>query len=440
MTRERKIILIEFNEVNFSLLKQYLSDPLYEKRWRNLRNLLCEKSVETSSEVEYENLEPWIQWTSVHTGLTAEQHNIFRLGDINQCNHPQIFEILEEHGVSVGCISAMNAENRLTEPKYFIPDPWTISKTDGSFTSEAVYNALYQAVNDNSSGKLTAKTIFNLIMALAIHSKVQNWATYVRLFLKSLRKQSWNKALFLDLFISDLHLSLRSAKAPQFSTVFFNGFAHLQHHYFFASKFYSGKQENPEWYISKDVDPFIDALDIYDLIIGQQIRYNKGYEILVATGLQQIPYEKTTFYYRLRDHANFLEKFGISDVKVLPRMTRDFLVECQSVQHAEKVAIRLDSVKLNGVKLFGEIDNRGNSLFVTLTYPMEVNKNDVIHSADGAEMKLLDHIVFVAIKNGMHDPTGYIFSTDPGAKFDNLDGQHIKFLFNYISDQLLPVS
>lgn len=440
MTSDHKIILIEFNEVNFELLNQYLSDPLFAHRWLNLRKLQCEKSVVSHSEAEYEYLEPWIQWASVHTGLTAKQHGVFRLGDISLCSKPQIFEILEGKGLKVGCISAMNATNRLVDPAYFIPDPWTITDTDGSFTSDAVYRALYQAVNDNSAGKLTLNTILNLLVVMGMHAKVRNWVTYIKLFFKSLRKKSWNKALFLDLFISDLHLSLCGANTPQFSTVFFNGFAHLQHHYFFASKYYTGEQVNPGWYLPKDNDPFLDALDIYDLILGQQIEYNQEYEVLIATGLQQVPYEKTTFYYRLRQHTLFLKYLGISDVKVLPRMTRDFLIGCRTNEHAEQVAQILDAVMLNDFKVFGEIDNRGKSLFVTLTYPIEITKDDVIYSIDTSEMKLIDHVVFVAIKNGMHDPTGYVYSTDPGETFERLDGQHVKSLFNYIKERLLPAS
>ena len=36
--------------------------------------------VNTKAELIYENLEPWIQWPSVHTGKTYDEHKIFRLG------------------------------------------------------------------------------------------------------------------------------------------------------------------------------------------------------------------------------------------------------------------------------------------------------------------------------------------------------------------------
>ena len=47
---------------------------------------------------------------------------------------------------------------------------------------------------------------------------------------------------------------------------------------------------------------------------------------IIATGLSQKPYEKPVFYYRLADHASFLNLLDIDYVSVEPRMTRDFLI------------------------------------------------------------------------------------------------------------------
>lgn len=428
----KKLVLIEFNEVNFELVNSYLQDEANLDRWKNLRSVLKLPRVNTVSETEYEKLEPWIQWASVHSGLTADEHGIFRLGDINSCFHRQIFEIVEDYGAKVGCISAMNADNRLKEPAYFIPDPWTITQTDGSLISEAVYTALNQAVNDNSEGRLTKQTIAKLLLALLIHAQPRNYPLYVRLLSKVIAKRSWNKALFLDLFISDLHQSLHQKRKTDFSTVFFNGFAHLQHHYFYASKFYEGDRVNPKWYIESLADPFEDALDVYDVILGQHLNTFSKFEVLIATGLQQVPYPNDAFYYRLRDHISFLELIGISGAKVYPRMTRDFLVEFDNEQVAKDAELKLNNLRLNGDKLFGEIENRGNSLFVTLTYPREIRTTDTLDPIEGKVIHITDHVVFVAIKNGMHDTNGAIFSSRPDLGFEDLNGQHVKQLFHYI--------
>ncbi len=70
----------------------------------------------------------------------------------------------------------------------------------------------------------------------------------------------------------------------------------------------------------------------------------------------------------------FLQELDIVFVGVFPRMTRDFLIEFENPQQAVKAQNVLASVRVDNddVPLFGEIDNRGNSLFVTLTYPDEI--------------------------------------------------------------------
>ena len=76
----------------------------------------------------------------------------------------------------------------------------------------------------------------------------------------------------------------------------------------------------------------------YDEILGDLLSSDR-HEILVATGLTQVPVEDTVFYYRLRDHAAFLAMLGLPAFKVLPRMTRDFLVSCDSAADAALVEL-----------------------------------------------------------------------------------------------------
>lgn len=427
---------MEFNEVNFDLVRDYLSShPI--RRWKNLRKLVNLDEIHTTSENRYDLLEPWIQWASVHTGKSANEHQVYRLGDIQQYEGKQIFEYLEESDIKVGCISVMNAENRLQNPSYFIPDPWTVTQTDGSFFSEKIYHALHQSVNDNSSGKLTKKTIFYLLVSLIAKTNIRNWPLYINLALKAARGQKWCKALFLDLFISDLHINLYKSKKPNFTSVFFNAFAHIQHHYFFNSQYYKGSQHNPDWYIRRARDPFLDALDVYDRILKDHFTtFEKG-ELVTTTGLRQVPYDQTKYYYRLLDHKTFLEKVGVDNFVVHPRMTRDFLIEFHSVKDCENAKYLLQNLSINGKNIFEEIEDRESSLFVTLTYPKFISDFDQIETSKDLNLKAIDHVVFVAIKNGMHDSKGYCFTTAPNNDFKNMDRNHVKSLFSYFQKRLL---
>lgn len=87
MTKE-KLVLLELNEINFDYVERYLKMGISLK---GFQSLFDHGIITTSSEEQYELLEPWIQWPSVHTGMTFKEHQVFRLGDIINFNHNQIF-------------------------------------------------------------------------------------------------------------------------------------------------------------------------------------------------------------------------------------------------------------------------------------------------------------------------------------------------------------
>src|SRR5687767_7266016 len=108
-----QVLFFEMNEIIFPYLEKYIA----QGQLRTFKQLFREHGyVETSSEERFSEVEPWIQWVSVHTGKTLKEHRVFRLGDMVGRGHRQIWEHLEDRGFRVGAISPMNAENRLKSP------------------------------------------------------------------------------------------------------------------------------------------------------------------------------------------------------------------------------------------------------------------------------------------------------------------------------------
>lgn len=421
-----KLILLELNEINFDFVKEYIASG---KKLSGFKKLLDGNFIHTISEEKYEHLEPWIQWVSVHTGKKYTDHKIFRLGDIASSSQKQIFETLEEQGLKVGAVSPMNARNNLIKPSYFIPDPWTKTSSDGSLLSRYVHQSISQAVNDNAKSRLTNKTLFSLVVSMLIAISLKDLLK-LSFFALSCLKYKYRKALFLDIVIFKFHQFLFKKKNPDFSTLFLNGGAHIQHHYFFNSKIYkNSKNKNPSWYLDDELDPMLDMLRCYDKMI-QELLSLKNVELLVATGLSQKPYDRKKFYYRLKNHQKFLEQFGISFKEVLPRMTRDFLITFNSNREALKAHEVLISLKINDrVNMFDHIDNRGKELFVTLTYPKEIIQTDFIRILNDKKMPLKDQVVFVAIKNGMHQGKGFAYFSDEIKNFAPSNGAHVREIY-----------
>ena len=114
INRKNNLLFIELNEINFDIVKDYI------KKGNNLKNfkkILLNKNIITSSEDKYDEIEPWIQWHSIHTGLNFAEHKIFRLGDGIHCRNNGIYKVLENSGLTVGAISPMNLKNNLSSPK-----------------------------------------------------------------------------------------------------------------------------------------------------------------------------------------------------------------------------------------------------------------------------------------------------------------------------------
>ena len=405
----KKTILLGLNELNFEYIKFYSEKGLLPNFKTIFHNY---KVVETQSEDEYKLLEPWIQWATIHTGKTFAEHQIFRLGDIVNFKEEQLFETIESHGFSVGAVSPFNAKNELKNPAFFVPDPWTITKVSGNWFVQALYKAIHQSVNDNASGKLSISTLATLAIGVLRVVPLKRYPEYLKYFLN--RKRPGTKAVILDGLLADTFMFLFKKHKPDFSNLFLNSGAHIQHHYLFNSKAYEGEFSNPDWYCEKGYDPLIVILKQYDRIIGDLIK--SDINLLMATGLHQQPHNNLTFYWRINKHEEFTQKLGLDGVdQVLPRMSRDFLIEFNSEENASKGEQILNSFVMDKdqLKVF-KVDNRGKSLFIVLIYSSEITEGDSISSTTtNLIIKNFKNLIsFVAIKNGEHNGVGY-FVYDP---------------------------
>jgi len=174
---QQATILLGLNEINFDYIKFYAN----QGKLPVLKSLLDKHPlIETESEKKYQLLEPWIQWVTIHTGKTYEEHQVYRLGDITERKDlKQLWETFEENGVSVGAISPFNADNRLKNPSFFVPDPWTKTKASGNWLVRNLSDAVQQTVNDNAQSKLSVKSIFSLLLGLLVYVPPTKWFKYL---------------------------------------------------------------------------------------------------------------------------------------------------------------------------------------------------------------------------------------------------------------------
>jgi hypothetical protein len=410
--RRMTLLFLELNEVNFDQLRAYAG----RGKLPNLAKLIERHGVsETSSEARYEELEPWIQWVSAHTGMPLAEHGVYRLGDIVGRDLEQIWEVLERQGVRVGAISPMNAENRCVDAAFFVPDPWTPTAISGPSALRRLYAPIAQAVNDNAEARLTMSTAAGLIAGLLRYAAPANYPGYAGDVIGAARRRVWRKAMMLDRLLADVFVREVKRTQPGFATLFLNAAAHIQHHYLFNSSVYEGALSNPGWYIRPGIDPVFEIYQLYDRVVGQVQQAFPEARLMLATGLHQDPHGQVTLYWRLRDHVGFLERAGVPFQRIEPRMSRDFVVFCRDADEAARAADRFSRIiSVDGQPLFS-VDNRGDSLFVELTWAGEIGP-DFVYLIDGAEVSgLSGDVAFVAVKNGQHNGIGYFLDTAANA-------------------------
>lgn len=424
--KKKKLILIQLNEINFRIFENKI------KKFKNFSKLYLLKKRITFSENKYELLEPWIQWVSAYSGKSANEHGVFRLGDYNYANK-QIYELLEENKLKIGAISPMNAFNKMKNSLYFFPDPWSKTPSDEKKINKLLSKTISQLVNDNAKNQITFKTFFIFVLCFLYYFRLRNLPLYMKLSLSSFYNKKWNKALFLDLFLSDIHIKNIKKYNPDFTSIFLNAGAHIQHHYFF--NMINEYSLNPDWYIKNNLDPSQDLFKVYDRILEEHLKFDQRYDFLISTGLTQIPSKKPKYYYRLRDHVSFLKKYKIKYKEVLPRMTRDFTIIFDNELDAKNGEILFKQFKtIKNENIFGVIDNRGASLFVSFTHSNEIKKEEKFYYGS-KEISIYDDMVFVAIKNGIHDQEGYLF-TSQSVDCDK-STFHIKEIFSIIKNYFI---
>src|ERR1700730_16936993 len=122
MKRER-IVCLEFNELCPALMDQFIS----EGKLPNFQRLRSESHVYlTDAEEKPPNLEPWIQWVTVHSGMQFKEHRVFHLGDGPALRQKCVWDLLSDANYKVAVCGSMNIHYESPINGYMLPDPWTL--------------------------------------------------------------------------------------------------------------------------------------------------------------------------------------------------------------------------------------------------------------------------------------------------------------------------
>ena len=407
-TKLEEITSIELNEINFQWVKHYINNG----ELGNFNKLFSNFNIcETKSEDTYQDLEPWIQWPSYYTCLPLSEHKCFNLGEGKLLSKKSIYSIYQNMGYNVLALSPMNLTFKEENDSILLPDPWTGHDYAVETNLTKLWRSISKIVNQNASGAISLRDYYSLSIGFIRYARIKHYLKYIRLLMLSL-KYKWAKAIILDLLLFDIFRSIKKSGCFQYSSIFLNAGAHIQHHHLYDSDCYQGKNMNPKSYSPASqtkIDPIYEILKIYDYIIGETI--NEGSRVLFTSGLQQKENETPYYQYRPINHTSFYKEIGFKFKKVSARMSRDVSLTCETISQQEKNIELCNKIKINGMNLFDyNLENNTGNLFIRLAWRGNINSFEKV-LINGKEIDIKNKIVLVSIENAIHQTAGWHIDT-----------------------------
>ena len=419
----KKLIVMEFNELCPSLISKFI-DQGRLPNFKKLREL--SKTYITDANVEGEALNPWVQWVSVHTGLKADEHKVFRLNEIKNFKGNFTWDELSAQGLKCWICGSMNAAHGAKFNGELVPDPWSediLPHPSNEF--EPYFEFVQSAVIGHSRNEKASPSSFIKFMT----GNGLRFGTFVKLALQIIREKfdpsiSWKRAMLLDQIQFDLFKHRFQKNNPEFSTFFSNSTAHYQHHYwkdFEPEKF---SETTPD---EKKKNAVLSGYQNADDLIGKAMKLGGSETALVfCTALSQQPFtEKARFYYNINSKAALFEKFNIpGHVKLKPVMAEQFHLECESEDEAINLENHLQGFHMEHDHYFHEgsrqvflTSREGTIVHAQCRCTKEVEaESKIINTKTQETMPFYDAFFQMDdVKSGHHHPDGLYWFYDPAS-------------------------
>lgn len=415
----KPVLLLEFNELSPSLMMRFMS----QGHLPNFQRLHDESfTCVTDAGEAQENLEPWIQWVTVHTGLSFDEHGVFLLGDGPKSDHPRLWDILSAAGRSNLICGSMNTAYRPGLKGMLIPDPWTVgakpypAKVFDPFLRFITVNV---QEHTNASVPLSTSDKVAFLKWMAAHGLSASTVGFIvrQLLTEKLTgKYRWRRAIVLDRLLWDVFAWHFKRARPDFATFFLNSTAHLQHLHW--------RNMDPEPF---QVKPSSEEQAEYqhavlygyqqmDRVVGKALALaGETHTIVFSSALGQQPYLKAEeaggkVFYRPHAFEAFTAWAGLDmPHEIQPVMSEEFHLVLRNEDDARRAEELLKAITIGGrpgmrVRRTGTDIMTGCGIFEKLDGDPEL-------LAPGRPAKRFSELFYQAggMKSGMHHPDGILW-------------------------------
>lgn len=402
----QKLLVVELNEVSPLLIRQ--AAATMEIPYLEAVLAMPHAETTTEDEIEHQGLDPWVQWVGVHTGVPSSKHGIRRLGATAGQPDEQIWHLLGRQGYRWGLWGVMNGPRGDARGcDFFMPDPWSFEE-----------RAYPEQLNDLLAlPRYSATNYLEIDVSAAVAAGCRllryflppsRWGVAIRAFTKlarALPRPGVNVHTFSTLFDYVgllVFTQMRRDKGTDFSLIFLNLVAHLQHQF---------------WEREGELDPNMRfGLQITNEMMGLILRTRlPGEALLIVNGMRQRNVDGEGFYvYRQCHPQRAIEALGIAGGRVEQCMTHDAHILFGDPADADRAVETLAACRLSSGEIVFYVERESATrVFYQLALEHEVPADASIIGPRGT-FAFADLFELICARTGAHEQRGDVY-------FDGID-------------------
>lgn len=412
----RPVLALELNELCPPILDRMMAAG----ELPNFKQLHSKSDVHVTWANDDEELEPWVQWVTFHTGKTQDVHGAKELDEGYRVTLPRVWDKLGDQGLKSLVFASMNA-NSISSNVMLVPDPWSVrvKPTDPSYKPFNEFIAFNVTEHTNEAHKPSKKLVMDFArFMMARGLSLSTVMTAVRQLMEEKtagRDLKWRRALILDLLMWDVFEAEYKKQKPDFATYFANSTAFLQHRYW--------RHMDPGAYQVKPSDAEMKAYgsaieDSYrhmDKIVGKAMKLvGSGGRIVFVTALSQeanLRYEHIGGKFVYRPHSfEALNKFmgGPASATFEPVMTHQAWASFPNKEDADLFeTIIKENILSNGAAV---IDHRRHEdrIFFWCNFLSKVPDDLTLTNPKTGERKAFSELFHLIgqVNNSQHNRSG----------------------------------
>jgi predicted AlkP superfamily phosphohydrolase/phosphomutase len=433
--RPRKVLLLEFNEITWTLI-----DPMIARgKLPNLARMRREGtwgSPEALEKPPY--LDPWITWVTLHTGVDRSVHGASVLEqDSATITARRSWDYAAEAGRSVGVFGSIGAYPPRPVPGFMVPGPFAPgSETFPTYLKPVQdLNRRYTQVHNKVAAQdsplsmarqgaellrlgLSPATIARIVQQLALE--------------KLKPHMKWKRVALQPLLNFDVFANLYRRYQPDFATWHTNHAAHYMHHYWRAmddSKFptAAGPEEKVKYGAAVP-----HGYELCDELLGRFMKLvDRDTVVVLASSMGQQPYVNELYpegkiAVRFKDVRAVLDIVGARGVQnVVPTMVPQWNVTIPDTAERNRVRDLLRKARCQGGIHEDAIHVEETADILTLTPRGLARRTEDIRyffpdapgaKAGGYQLDELFACDAPTPKEGMHHPRGMVIFYGAGVR------------------------